>query len=450
MGRTLLFGAAYIRRTVSLALLACACLPAGATLPDQEPGKASVGKATVPAVTAEAAIVVDALEGRILWSHNADRRMYPASLTKMLTCAVALEESADTSRMVTIAPEVAAVPETGLALATGERLPLLTLIEAALIYSANDAAAAVAQGTSGNVAAFVELMNRRAAEWGARNSHFANPHGLHSEQHWSTARDLAIIARHAMSIPQFEEIAAMKQVTIRRPARVAANPGAAVPTIGSMAEPRVFHTRNRLLNHWDLCDGIKTGYTRHAGRCLASSATGDGWRAICIVLQSKDIWSDSRALLTWALQNHELRTVVTAGKGEWQTKVHDGVDRQVACLPDRDVVLVQPRSAPRPELRAVLDPVTAPVSATQPVGRLEVVVGGRTRKTVALVAAEDVELSLWGRIKHESIPGPYAQLLLCVAAGVLLIGTAAKATCACRNRLPSRRRADHPVGQSDH
>ena len=450
MGRTLLFGAAYIRRTVSLTLMACACLPAGAALPAQGPDSASGGEATVPAVTAEAAIVVDALEGRILWSHNADRRMYPASLTKITTCAVALEEEADISRMVTVAPEVAAVPETGLALGTGERLPLLTLIQAALIYSANDAAAGVAQGTAGSVAAFVELMNRRVAEWGAKNTHFANPHGLHDQQHWSTARDLAIIARHAMSIPQFEEIVAMKQVTIRRPVRVAANAGAAVPIIGSVAEPRLFHTRNRLLNHWDLCDGIKTGYTRHAGRCLAASATMDGWRAICIVLNSNDIWGDSRALLTWALQNHELRTVVTAGKGEWQAQVRDGVDRQVACLPHRDVVLVQPKSAPQPELRAVLEPVTAPVSEDQQLGRLEVVVGGRARKAVALVAAGDVELSLWGKIKHESIPGPYAQLLLCVAAGVLLIGTAAKATCACRNRLPSRRRADHPVGQSDH
>ncbi len=294
MGRILLFAAAYIRRTVSLTLMACACLPAGAALPAEGPDNASGGEATVPAVTAEAAIVVDALEGRVLWSHNPDQRMYPASLTKMTTCAIALEQNADTSRMVTIAPEVAAVPETGLALTTGERLPLLTLIQAALIYSANDAAAGVAQGTAGSVAAFVELMNRRVAEWGAKNTHFANPHGLHAEQHWSTARDLAIIAREAMQNPEFREIARLTSFTLPET---------------NMSKARRFNNRaNDFLTagednkyYYPYATGMKTGNHSQAGDCFVGSATKAGIPLISVVLNSgsTDKWRDTIRLMDY-------------------------------------------------------------------------------------------------------------------------------------------------------
>jgi len=412
--------------------------------------------ASVPAVTARSAIVVDAVDGRILWSRDPDRRMYPASLTKMATCAVALEENPDTSRMVTIGKEVAAVPETGLYLEAGERIRLSTLIQATLVHSANDAAAGVAQATSGSVDAFVDLMNRRVQEWGARNTHYANPHGLHDKDHWSTARDQAIVAFHAMRIPAFAETVATRDVTIRRPVRVPApraqNAQGDTPVISARVSSanHTYHTRNRLLDTWEPADGIKTGYTRHAGRCLAASATIGGWRAICVVLNSSNIWADSRALLQWAFDNYELRPVVAAGKGDWQARVHDGQSRTVRCAAGDDVGLVLAKGAPAPELRAILGEPTAPVTADQRLGVLEVVADGKVRRRVELLATENVDLSLWGKIKRESIPGPVTQLLLCLAAGVLLLGTAAKAARTRRGRVQKSQRADHPVGQSEH
>ena len=137
--------------------------------------------------------MIDAQDGAELWSFNADRRMYPASLTKMMTGALACEQN-QLDRVVTISQRAENVPETGIGLKAGERMTVGDLARAALIWSANDAALALGEAVSGNVDSFVTLMNQRAREWGVVNTHFVNPHGLHQNDHYATARDLGIIA----------------------------------------------------------------------------------------------------------------------------------------------------------------------------------------------------------------------------------------------------------------
>jgi len=157
---------------------------------------------------------------------------------------------------------VADTPETGLDLEKDERLPLRDLVHGALIWSANDAAAAVAEAVGGSIPGFVDRMNAQAAQWGARNTHFANPHGLHSAQHYTTARDLAIIATHAMSLPEFRRTVATHSITLVRPTYAAPRPR----TRGQPAQPKVrklerrlFTNRNRLLFRWNLCDASRPG-----------------------------------------------------------------------------------------------------------------------------------------------------------------------------------------------
>jgi len=397
-----------------------------------------------PDIAAEAAIVVDLDTGLELWSKNADTRMYPASLTKMMTGALAIEYG-DMDSIVPISKAVADVDETGLYLEEGEQIPFRDLVQAVLIWSANDASAAVGEAVAGTVEDFVQLMNERAAQWGARDTHFVNPHGLHDDDHYSTARDLAKIATHAMRSPIFRQIVAMRSFEMARPEYVApAKPedkAALEPGAGRVRRMTVrkFTNRNRLLTRWELCNGIKTGYTRHAGNCLAASATSDGWTAVSIVLKSNDSWSDSRALLEWAFATHRRQRVVERGQGAWTVRVVDGRAGKVELKPDKDIDLLVPSEGARVTLRPDVDALVAPVEQSEKVGELLVLMSGKVVGRAPLVAAESVPLSFWGHVKRLALPRPVEGLLLCLGAGVLLLGTAAKVACARRNCLPAHR-----------
>ena len=181
-------------------------------------------------------------------------------------------------------------------LTAGERISLYDLLLGVLLPSANDAAVACAEAVDGSIEAFVAHMNRRAAELGMTRTRFANPHGLHEDEHLSSARDLAILGAAVMARPELREIVRMKQATVPWPGHDG---------------PRMLVNRNRLLERWDACDGIKTGYTRQAGRCLAASAFVDGWRLICVVLSSKDAWGDAERLLRW-VNSHQVALVSNA------------------------------------------------------------------------------------------------------------------------------------------
>ncbi|NSW55250.1 MAG: D-alanyl-D-alanine carboxypeptidase [Armatimonadetes bacterium] len=397
-----------------------------------------------PEISAEAAIVVDLDSGLELWSKNADARMYPASLTKMMTGALAIEYG-EMDSVVTISKAVADVDETGLYLEEGEQIPFRDLVQAVLIWSANDASAAVGEAVAGTVEDFVQLMNERAAQWGARDTHFVNPHGLHDNDHYSTARDLAKIAIHAMRSPIFRQIVAKRSFEMARPEYVlpqkpedkaALEPGA--DRIRRMVV-RKFTNRNRLLERWDLCNGIKTGYTRHAGNCLAASATSEGWTAVSVVLKSRDSWSDARTLLEWAFATHRKQRVVERGQGAWTVRVVDGRAANVQLKPNKDIDLLVPAEGVRVVLRPNVDAVVAPVEQSEKVGELLVLLSGKVVGRAPLVAAQSVPLSFWGHLKRLALPRPVEGLLLCLGAGVLLLGTAAKVACARRDRLPARR-----------
>jgi D-alanyl-D-alanine carboxypeptidase (penicillin-binding protein 5/6) len=403
-----------------------------------------------PPITAAAAIVVDARDGRELWSRNADQRMYPASLTKIMTCALACQEG-HLDRLYTVSERAASVPETGIDLQPGEKLTLGDLVQAALVWSANDAALAVGEAVSGDIDSFVERMNEQARAWGATNTHFCNPHGLHDPNHYSTARDLARIATEAMKLPAFRQAVALRSIQMVRPTVVMAQEPAGVAGDASPRqmvryEPRLLTNRNRLLLSWKECDGVKSGYTKQAGRCLAASASRGGWRALVVVLNAVQCTEDCRRLLEWALDNFENRPVIRAGQRGWKAPVRDGAVRQVEVAAAAGVHALAPvGEVLHVQLCPTIRELQAPVHRGQPAGRLQVRVDGRVCGEAPLVAADDVPLSLWGQIKQGTVPEPVGQGLLVVAAGVLLLGTAAKATGARWNRLaPGRRGADRP------
>jgi D-alanyl-D-alanine carboxypeptidase len=373
-------------------------------------------------ITAAAAILVDVESGRVLWEYNADKRMYPASLTKMMT-GLLVAESGDLERVCVASKNAASTGESSIALQPNEPLKLRQVLQASLIKSANDATVMLAEAVGGSVPQFVAMMNNRAAAMGLRGTHFVNPHGLHAADHYSTAADLAKIARAGLQNPEFRRIVGTRETMI--------------PWQGK-TWMRKLTNRNRLLLRWDECDGVKTGYTRHAGRCLAASSTINGWPLVCVVLKCKDSWRDAQNLLQWGYRSYSRQLLVPANE-VYQVPVRRGTARRVAARPERPLFAVLKPGEVAPTVVRSRKPCVAPIAEGQVVGTVSVS-GGDGAQTVRLLATAEVPKSLWARLCDIKLPQILAALLVLPAAGVLVYGASSKAARARRRRLKARKR----------
>ena len=246
----------------------------------------------VSALSAEKAIVLDAATGRTLYEKNADERSLIASTTKIMTALVVCQRCNVLDR-VKIPAEAVGIEGSSMYLREGEVLTVQELLYGLMLRSGNDAAAALAIWCGGTVEGFAELMNDKARELGLKDTHFVNPHGLDAPGHHSTARDLAVLAAYAMKDPIFARTVGAKSVTVGE---------------------RVLTNHNRLL--WQLggCEGVKTGYTKAAGRILVSSVSRDGRRLICVTINAPDDWNDHKALLEEGFSRYEVKKIVEAGE----------------------------------------------------------------------------------------------------------------------------------------
>ena len=363
-------------------------------------------------VYAPAWIVMDVDSGRVLESFNAHRRMFPASTTKTLTALVAMSRGRlnETVRVGVNPPKVG---EQSAYLIQGEQFKLRDLVRAAMIKSANDACVAVAEGVSGNVPAFVKLMNAKSKEVGARNSHWTNPHGLHDPQHYTTAYDLALIARAAMRYPFFNQTIKTRVMNMRGNWKMGGN--------------RVLENKNRLLWEWSQCDGVKTGYTRQAGNCLVASATrqlrdNNGklrpWRLISVVMHSPSTRSESASLLINAFSHFQPTPIVEKGQSFASVDVRGGV-AQVQPVASRkvEVPLRKGETLTRKLHYAALK---APLHRGQRIGELELRAGSRSVARVPLVARNDVPLSLLARAAPDAPLASNNTLFLAAAGAAAL------------------------------
>ncbi|MBM3472841.1 MAG: D-alanyl-D-alanine carboxypeptidase [Armatimonadetes bacterium] len=235
-----------------------------------------------PQTDAAAAFLVQAQSGAVLYEKNAFEARPPASLTKMVTALVVAERCA-LDDVATVSAHAAATGGSGIDLDEGETIAVGELLKALLLPSANDAAVCLAEHVAGSEAAFADLMNAKAAELGAVNTHFVNPSGLTEEGHYSCARDLAVFGLAVRLQPTLAEIIRQRSAIVRR---------------GGDRREAVANL-NRLLARCEGCDGVKTGFTTPAGRCLAASAQRDGYSLLCVVLKSPDSWTEAGALLNW-------------------------------------------------------------------------------------------------------------------------------------------------------
>ena len=247
----------------------------------------------VPNTSAASTVLMDADSGRVLYSHNADEPRLIASITKLMTALVALESGHALDEVVTIQPEWTGIEGSSLYLKPDEKITLETLLYGLMLRSGNDAAHAIAGYCGGDMEHFVHAMNEKAHSLGMTNSHFSNPSGLNAEDHYATARDMAILARACLQNETLRKIVSTRSVTL---------------------EGRIFTNHNKLLWQYEGCIGLKTGYTEKAGRTLVSAASRDGMTLICVTLNAPDDWRDHRALFDYGFQNYERRCLVKTGE----------------------------------------------------------------------------------------------------------------------------------------
>lgn len=269
-----------------------------------------------PQLSAASAILVDADTGRVLYEHNAGQRRLIASITKLMTALVAVEARPDVSELVTIRPEWTGAEGSSIYLKPGEQITLEGLLYGLLMASGNDAALAIAGHCAGDVATFVEWMNEWAAELEMNDTHFANPNGLDSGDHYSTAADMAKLARAVMDRELLVKIVGTKAMAIAG---------------------RSFTNHNKLLWQCPGCIGMKTGYTEKAGRTLVSCAQRDGQRLIAVTLNAPDDWRDHAALYEYGFSAYPRRMLALAGKEGWHVKVKGSLVQMAGVCTENDV-----------------------------------------------------------------------------------------------------------------
>lgn len=265
-------------------------------------------------VSAEHAILVDGQTGRVLYEKQADQQSLIASTTKIMTALIVCEQCNVLDRM-RIPKEAVGIEGSSMYLREGEVLTLQELLYGMMLHSGNDAATALAIYCGGTVEGFAELMNDKARMLGLTNTHFVNPHGLDAPGHYSTARDLAVLAAFAMKNPIFAQTVSTKQVTVG---------------------DRHLTNHNKLLWQVDGADGVKTGYTRAAGRILVSSAQREGRRLICVTINDGDDWADHKALFADGFSRFTVRQLLEKGQRMDEIAIFGGATATVDVIAAED------------------------------------------------------------------------------------------------------------------
>lgn len=360
-----------------------------------------------PTLDAKCALLMDESTGRMLYGLNEKQKAYPASITKVMTALLTLEavDRGDLSLTQPITASQVAVSSidedsSTAGIEAGEVLTVEQLLNCLLIVSANEAANVLAEAVSGSIADFVALMNQRAQELGCEGTHFANTNGLHDPDHYTTAWDIYLIAHEAMKHDVFMTICGSKSYNV--PAT-------------NMSDVRELHSTNALISNWrtlgyiyDYADGLKTGYTDEAGRCLLSTAIKDGRRLVAVVLGSdtKVIggeeklmnFVDSATLLDWGYNNFSMQTIFTKEDLIQEVPVKLSKETNAVLVHTaEDVEILLPNDVTPDMLERKVtvygDTAFAPIAVDQELGEMTLSYDGYDYATVKLLAADSVSVN---------------------------------------------------------
>jgi D-alanyl-D-alanine carboxypeptidase (penicillin-binding protein 5/6) len=333
--------------------------------------------ANYPNVTAKSAIVMDAATGKVIYSKAAKERRYPASTTKMMSLIVALEHG-NLDDVITASPNAASTEGSSLWLTQGEQMTMTDLLYGIMLISGNDATVAVAEHVSGSVQKFAELMTEKAHAIGARDTNFTNSSGLPDPNHYTTAHDLAKIAAYGYKNPLFTQIVSTEHKILP-------------PTV--KGDIRDLYNENKMLWFYEGGNGVKTGYTDAAGRCLVSGAKRDNIQLIAVVLDSETMWDDSKTLLDFAFSQLKPETVFNQGDILKTTRVANGKSELLKLVANTSIILPVSEKD-KDEFSTVIDApmiLEAPITKGQKLGVARVFYNNTEVAAVDLVADESVE-----------------------------------------------------------
>ncbi len=310
------------------------------------------------ATSAQSMLLLENSTNRVLYEKNADKKLPMASTTKIATAITVIENCSDLEKTVKVPKKAVGVEGSSIYLEEGEELKVIDLLYGLMLQSGNDCAVALALTVGGSIEKFAELMNETALKAGAINSNFVNPHGLHDDNHFTTARDLALISSYAMKNPIFEKIVSAKRYTM--------------PWKGREYD-RVVLNKNKILSTFDGGDGIKTGFTKKAGRCLVSSAKRNGMRVICVVLNCGPMFEDCSALMEKAFGEFKMEKVCSR-EDVLRIPVVEGKSDGVDCAPENEryYPLREGETALLKTETETAQKLTAPVKIGEQVGKIKI------------------------------------------------------------------------------
>ena len=357
-------------------------------------------------MTSESYMLFDLRTGKILLQNNIDAELEPASITKMITAIIAIEEM-DLERTLVADAEVANTPPTTLSLKDGEEIRAIDALNAMLVASCNDCAILFAKAISGSSAAFAEKMNQKLLEIdGVKHTNFVNPNGFHDEGHYTTASDLYYITLYCMKNDLFREIVAKSEYTVPKTNKSDARTIVSTNSMLADDTTMMYVYNEKVSTKYEGTMGVKTGYTSEAGHCIVAAAEQNGTQLCCIVLKSPtslERYVDAHKLLNWGFENYYSYKAVESGTSAGAIAVKRGSVKEVELRTSGEFYTLLPSEASSSVITTethLNEGVTAPVAEGTKLGYVDILEGGEKIGSVDVVAAQSVEkggpLSIFG------------------------------------------------------
>ncbi len=353
-------------------------------------------KAEDLAPNSESAILLETSTGKVLFEKNADKKLAPASMTKVMSMLLIME-AIDSNKIsfdddVVISDNASSMGGSQIFLQTGEKYKVSELLKGIAVASGNDAVVAMAEKVSGSVSAFVEAMNSRATALGLKNTHFDNPHGLESSNHYTTARDMSVMATELLKHEKILEFTSIYEDYLKKP------DGSSIWLVNT----------NRLVRFYEGVDGLKTGFTDQAGYCITTTAKRSDMRLLSVVMKAEtsDLRSkDTANLLNYGFNTYKLDILLSKDKDMGEVSIEKGHLKNTKLYIDKDVTILKKATDEKEEFtyNVLVDKLKAPLPSGEVVGTLEVLdKDGNIVKEVNLIIKEEVKkanlVDLFGRV----------------------------------------------------
>ena len=380
--------------------------------------------------TCQATLLFELNTQTTLYEKSANEKMYPASITKIMTAAIALELGKLDDKITVDEDTPYEIYGSHIALEPGEILTLKDLLYALILPSANDAAAVIAKHYCGDTDSFVKLMNEKAKELGAVNTHFANPHGLHDENHYTTASDLAKIVTYAMQNDTFREI--IKTPRYEIPATNKKESRAIITTnnlILNTSSNHILVNNQWVSREYEGASGVKTGYTPEAGNCLISYAQKNGIGLVAIVLNGtgNEVYTDTHNLLNYGFNNFEIKNMIMANEFVQDLDVLNSSKMLPLVTKSNVSVLVEKGTTPEIKTDVEIFDYTLPIAKGDTLGKLEYKINDETVGSTDIIATMSVA-SVKGSNKstdgeNDSKLPAWLKIIIALIIGILILRT---------------------------